>query len=183
VPQSEEPKISHQESWLKAREALQRPMPDSLEALVELLRQPAATDPEEEIWASALRGKAAAALGERRDPLAVPALIEALSDPNYVCTCAALALGKIKHPDAINALVAVLGDDQKFWVPRGAAAVALGDFGTAAHSALPALKKALRYSCSAPGEIWDRRARAAVKDAILRVTDPSALCTLKGRGC
>ena len=159
---------------MNAREALESPVPDSLKALIEQLRTPAATDPEEEITASCLRGQAASALGERRDPLAVPALIEALADPNYVCTCAALALGKIKHPDAVDALVAVLSDGNKFWGPRGAAAVALGEFGAAAHSTLPALKKALRYSCSVLGETWDRRARDAVKDAIRHIMDPAA---------
>ena len=167
---------------MNAREAVQSPVPDSLAALIEQLRTPAATDPEEEITASSLRGQAASALGERRDPLAVPALIEALADPNYVCTCAALALGKIKHPDAIDALVAVLSDGDKFWVPRGAAAVALGDFGTAAHSALSALKKALRYSCSTADETWDGRAREAVKDAIRRITAPATPSALHGKG-
>jgi len=143
---------------------------------------PAATDPEKQYWVSSLRGHAASALGEHRDPLAVPALIEALADPNYVCTSAALALGNIKHPDAIHPLVAVLGDGNKFWVPRGAAAVALGDFGTAANSALSALKKALRYSCSRAHETWDERAREAVEDAIRRITDPATPSALHGKG-
>jgi len=129
------------------------------------------------------RASAADALGALQDPAAVPALIEALSDPNYVCVCAANALAQIKDSRAVEPLVGVLQDTNKFWVPRGAAAVALGRLGKLAESALPALRNALQYDCTNENdEKWDLRAREAVEDAILHITNPSAECSLKGRG-
>ena len=166
----------------KAQNALRFQLPDSLEELIRIVRTPATGDAEPRMEADNLRGIAATELGKRGDPKAVPVLLEALADANYVCTCAALALGQIKHPDSIDALVAVLSDGNKFWVARGAAAVALGEFGAAAHSALPALKRALKYSCSALGDTWDRRAGDAVKDAIRRIRDPLASSSLHGKG-
>jgi HEAT repeat protein len=147
---------------------------EAVTALVETLCSPSD---------SYTRASAAEALGTVGDPQAVPALIAALSDSNYLCVCAAGALAQIKHPDAIPHLVAVLEDRNRFWVPRGAAAVALGQFTEAARSALPALQRALTYDCEEGGENWDPRAREAVDDAIGHITDPSAPCRLKGRGC
>jgi len=147
----------------------------SVTALIEMLSSPSDSinDP---------RASAAKALGSLGDPIAVPALIDALRDPNYLCVCAASALAQIKHPHAIPHLVAVLEDSNKFWVSRGAAAVALGQFGEGAGSALPALQRALAYDCDESGEKWDLRAREAVEDAIVHITDPSAPCRLKARG-
>jgi HEAT repeat protein len=130
-----------------------------------------------------LRARAADALGSLQDPTAVPALIEALNDPNYVCVCAANALAQIKDSRAVEPLVRVLQNSDKFWVPRGAAAVALGLLGELAKSALPALREALQYDCTDENdEKWDLRAREAVEDAVLHITNPSAECSLKGRG-
>jgi HEAT repeat protein len=148
---------------------------DSVTALIEMLSSPSESTDD-------ARASAAEALGSLGDPMAVPALIGALRDPNYLCVCAASALAQIKHPDAIPHLVAVLEDSNKFWVPRGAAAVALGQFGEGARSALPALQRARAYDCDKSGETWDVRAREAVEDAIVHITDPSAQCRLKGRG-
>ncbi len=135
----------------------------------------------DDIKASSLRAEAADELGALCDPAAVPALIEALSDANYVCVCAALALAQIKHSDGVEPLVRVLEDSDKFWVPRGAAAVALGLMGELARPALTALTKACEYDCNVPGEKWDLRAREAVEDAIRHITNPSAGCSLVGR--
>jgi HEAT repeat protein len=100
----------------------ERTLPDSVEDLIQILRAP--KDCDEPFLADTWRGQAASALGKLGDVVAVPALIEALKDPNYVCVCSALSLAKLKHPDAVAPLVAVLSDDDKFWVARGAAAVA-----------------------------------------------------------
>ncbi len=128
------------------------------------------------------RAKAADALGRLGDASAVPALIAALNDPNYVSVCAARALARIRHPGAIEPLVAVLEDENKFWVPRGAAAVALGELGEIARPALAALQRALQYDVSGTGEAWDMRAREAVEDALTHITDSTAPCSLKGQG-
>jgi HEAT repeat protein len=125
---------------------------------------------------------AATALGNLRDPAAVPALIDALSDANYLCVCAALALGEIAHPSAVKPLINVLGDVERFWIPRGAAAVALGDMGPAAKAAIPELTNALDYDVNHSGEKWDERAREAVVDALRRIRDLSARSSLTGRG-
>jgi hypothetical protein len=153
---------------------------ESVAALIQTLaEQPASEHPFE---TSDPRATAAKALGSFGDPIAVPALVEALMDSNYVCVCAAKALAQIKHPDAIDPLIAVLEDTNKFWVPRGAAAVALGQLGEIARPALPALQRALQYDCDGVGGTWDLRARQAVEDAIMHITDPTSPCSLKGRG-
>ena len=161
-----------------------QPSSDARRESVATLIQRLAEQPQSEhpFETSDPRASAAKALGSLRDPIAVPALIEALKDPNYVCVCAALALAKIKHPDAIEPLIAVLEDTNKFWVPRGAAAVALGQLGETARRALPALQRALQYDCYGVGETWDIRARQAVEDAITHITDPTSPCFLKGKG-
>ncbi|WP_030897591.1 HEAT repeat domain-containing protein [Streptomyces sp. NRRL F-5126] len=125
---------------------------------------------------------AANALGTLGDPAAVPALVKALADSNYLCGCAALALGRIAVPAAIEPLVGLLRDPDKFWVPRGAAAVALGDMGTAAREALPALSEAAEYDTESPGETWHVLCQEAVADAINRIRDPSAPSALTGHG-
>jgi HEAT repeat protein len=128
------------------------------------------------------RASAADALGEMGDANAVPALTAALADQNYLCVCAALALGKIGGPEVIGPLIEVLKDKEKFWVPRGAAALALGNLGKEAEPAVPALTEALDYDIHNAGESWDERAREAVVDAIRRIEDPSAPSMLKGKG-
>jgi HEAT repeat protein len=151
---------------------------ETLQVLIQRLRgQPQSGI---DIKASILRAKAADELGALGDPAAVPALIEALSDENYVCVCAALALAQMKHPNGVEPLVRVLEDSDKFWVPRGAAAVALGHMGELARPALTALTKAREYDCNT-GEKWDLRAREAVEDAIRHIMNPSAGCSLAGR--
>ncbi|HET6933141.1 MAG TPA: HEAT repeat domain-containing protein [Candidatus Acidoferrum sp.] len=152
---------------------------ETLEALIEKLR--AQPKPGLDIETMMFRASAADDLGELGDPAAVPALIEALNDPNFVCVCAAMALAQLKHPDAVVPLIRVLEDTSKFWVPRGAAAVALGRMGELARVALPALNKARVYDCEHAEDKWDLRAREAVEDAILHITDPSAPCSLLGK--
>lgn len=158
----------------------ERALPDSVVDLIQMLRMP--KDCDDPFLVDMQRGQAASALGKLGDAVAVPALIEALKAANYVCVCSALSLAKLKHPDAVAPLVAVLQDADKFWVARGAAAVALGQLGACARSALPALQRALKYSCRAPGESWDKRAREAVRDAIVHITDPVAPSALIGKG-
>ncbi len=148
---------------------------DSTSQLIEMLQSP--EEPE-----GSGRSAAADALGSLGDPTAVPALVEALKDENYVCVCAAFALAKIKDPRAVEPLIAVLKDQDKFWVARGAAAVALGNLGHIATAALPALREALDYDCEDSDEEWDLRAREAVADAIAHISDPSAACSLTGKG-
>jgi len=113
-------------------------------------------------------------------PSAIPALIEQLADANYVCVSAALALGRMRDPRAVAPLAGVLADEQKFWVPRGAAAVALGELGALAEPGLPALERALDYP-DGRGETWDERAREAVEDAIARIRT-GAPTALTGKG-
>lgn len=75
------------------------------------------------------RAHASEALGEIRDPTAIPALIEALNDPyRLVRSYAARALGKIdcvESSAAIDPLIAVLQTDE-FFGARAEAAEALG---------------------------------------------------------
>jgi len=156
------------------------PNTDATQRLIEILQGP--EEPEGPYQAAYRRSGAAEALGSLGDPVAVPALVEALKDKNYVSVCAAAALAKIKDPRAVQPLIAVLQDQEKFWVPRGAAAVALGDLGEIATAALPALREALEYDCDTSGEKWDQRAREAVADAIAHISDAKAACSLKGNG-
>ena len=152
---------------------------ETLDPLVEKLLAQPKSDFDIETMMS--RASAADDLGALGDPTAVPALIEALSDPNFVCVCAAMALAQLKHPDAVEPLIRVLEDSEKFWVPRGAAAVALGRMGELGRPALAALTKACEYDCEHAADKWDLRAREAVEDAIRHITDPSAQCSLLGR--
>lgn len=121
-------------------------------------------------------------LGTSKDPAVLAGLLQALQDPSYRCVCAALALGRIGNPRAVAPLVGVLNDRDRFWVPRGAAAVGLGFMGPAAAEALPALEAALAFPTRTADETWDPRACEAVEDAILHITLPGAPCLLKRRG-
>jgi HEAT repeat protein len=156
------------------------PNSDSASRLIEILQGP--EEPEGPTQVAYRRSAAADALGSLGDPVAVPALVEALKDKNYVSVCAAAALAKIRDPRAVEPLIAVLQDQDKFWVPRGAAAVALGNLGEMATPALPALREAFKYDCDGLGEKWDLRAREAVADAIAHISDAGAVCSLKGKG-
>jgi hypothetical protein len=122
---------------------------------------------------------ALAALG---DSAAVPALVEALDDPNDVSLGVVLALGRLGDATAVQPLVAVLQDHQNFWVLRGAAAVALGMMGATAEPALEALAEALEYDVNSSGEKWHQLARDAVEDAIRRINDPQLDSSLRGHG-
>ena len=113
---------------------------------------------------------------------AVPTLIKLLEHENYLCVCSAGALAEIGEPQAIQPLVQVLQDETKFWVPRGAAAVALGEFGEKAAHVLPALEAARNYTADMDAETWDERAAEAVSDAINRIRNPDAESALKGQG-
>ena len=150
--------------------------------LDQLLAQLAATDADDSRTLDARRAKAAEALGALADVAAVPALIRALDHPNQVCVAAALALGRMRARDAIEPLRAVLDDDHKFWMPRGAAAVALGRIGPAAEAALPSLRRVLELDDLTHGTSWDARAHEAVVDALAHITDPTAPCALEGKG-
>lgn len=114
-----------------------------------------------------VRAAVARALGEIGDVAAVPVLIEALAHPHHLAVRAACALGRLGSADAVAALVAVLRDGAKYWVPRGAAAAALGDLGRIAEPALPALREALAYPVTPV--TWDDQARESVADAIERI--------------
>jgi HEAT repeat protein len=153
---------------------------DSTAVFIEMLQ--ATQGPEDSDTVLFNRATAADALGSLGDPAAVPALIEALKDSNYLSVCAAAALAKIGDFRAVDALTAVLKDTNKFWVPRGAAAVALGKLGEASIPALPALREALEYNCDTSGEKWDLRAKEAVADAIAHISDKNAVCSLMGKG-
>lgn len=113
---------------------------------------------------------------------AVPALLEKLHHHNYLCVCACKALSRIKDPVALEPLVNVLQDEQKFWVPRGAAAIAIGDFGLLAKHLLPQLERSLHYEIKDSSEKWDERAKNAVADSIRKITDPNSQSMLKGKG-
>ena len=121
------------------------------------------------------------ALGALGDPAAIPILIENLKDGNYLCVSAARALGRMKDARGVDPLVALLTDERKFWVPRGAAAVALGDLGALAQSSVPALQSALAYRTDG-GETWDERAREAVEDSLERIQHPGSESKLTGKG-
>ena len=98
-----------------------------------------------------------------------------------MCVAAALALGRLRAEAAVAPLRAVLEDQHKFWMPRGAAAVALGQIGAAAAAALPALHSALALDYLAAGTSWDVLAHDAVADAIAHITDPNTACALEGK--
>lgn len=149
--------------------------------LAQLLATLAATEGDDSRTLDARRTAAAAALGELKDPAAVPALIGALAHPNQVCVAAALALGRLRAEASVAALQAVLEDEHKFWMPRGAAAVALGQLGAAAAAALPALRSALTLDYRSSSTSWDALAHEAVADAITHITDPGAACALEGK--
>ena len=151
--------------------------PPNLEQLLQAL---AATEASDSRTLDGTRAAAAQALSALGDSAAVPGLIRALSHPNQVCVAAALALGHMKARDAVAPLSAVLEDSTKFWMPRGAAAVALGQMGALAEAALPALRRTLELDSMASGTSWDARAHEAVADAIKHITDPSAACMLQG---
>jgi len=124
------------------------------------------------------------ALGSIRDPSAVPCLIKALGDEaDVLCSCAAIALGRIGDLRAVDPLIGVLRK-RRTWVPRGAAAFALGEIGIGARGAIPALEKALCYKCRKGiffGR-WNERAREAVRDAIDRIKGLSKETKLEGHG-
>jgi HEAT repeat protein len=164
---------------MPASDAKKSSAPPSLDVLVQRL---AATEGKDSRTLDASRAAAAQALGAMGDHAAVPALIQALSHPNQVSVAAALALGRLGAREAVEPLTAVLADDTKFWMPRGAAAVALGHMGTLAESALPTLTRALEIDVLSSGTGWDVRAHEAVADAIHHIKDPSAECTLRGKG-
>lgn len=148
----------------------------------QLLEKLAATEADDSRKLDASRAAAAETLGSLGDVAAVPALIRALYHPNQVCVAAALALGRMRASEAVEPLRAVLEDNQKFWMPRGAAAVALGQIGAPAESALPSLRRALELEFASLGTSWDARAHEAVADALAHITDPSAACALQGKG-
>jgi HEAT repeat protein len=75
---------------------------------------------------------------------AVRPLKAALDDPKKeVRTAAALALGKL-GPAGVESLIGILSDDNKDTTIRRQAISSLGDLGTAAHSAVPALTEVLK---------------------------------------
>lgn len=152
------------------------------ENVTSLLARLAAADADDSRTLDSERAAAASKLGALGDITAVPGLVRALAHPNQVCVAAALALGRLRHPDAVAPLIAVLEDDVKFWMPRGAAAVALGEMGAVARGALPVLTKALDLDTSSSNTSWDVCAREAVEDAISHLNDPNAVCVLRGKG-
>jgi HEAT repeat protein len=158
------------------------PRASSQRNLEQLLRQLTATEADDSRTLDVSRAKAAEALGALGVAEAVPALVQALSHPNQVCVAAALALGRMQAPEAVEPLRAVLEDGTKFWMARGAAAVALGRMGTLAQPALPALERAMEIDCSSSSTSWDTRAHEAAADALLHITDSSASCMLEGKG-
>ena len=128
------------------------------------------------------RAAAVEGLGRLRDPSVTPALSSLLRSEGYIAVCAALALGSARDPRAVRPLVDLLRDERRFWVERGAAAVALGRLGEVAAPGLPALIEASTYTSAHGTENWDERAREAVVDAIERIRNPQAPSRLLGRG-
>jgi HEAT repeat protein len=112
---------------------------------------------------------------------AIPVLINKLQNPN-LCLSACFALSDIKDPIALKPLVEVLFDQNISWVDRGAAAVAIGNFGELAYPVLPELEKALEIEVKVGDEKWDERSRDAVIDAINKIKDPNYLSILEGKG-
>ncbi len=121
-----------------------------------------------------IRGNAAYALGEIKDPQAVPPLIEALKDEDLVVRrVAAYALGKIKDPLAVPPLIEALKDEdlvvrREGWRVRLAAVHALGQIKDprAFEPLIEALKDAdtdVRQNAAyALGMIGDKRAISAL---------------------
>jgi len=127
-----------------------------------------------------IRPAMARALGRLGCREAVPHLVAALVDANTLCVHAAGALGDLRDPAAIVPLIDVMFDAQKFWVPRGNAAVVIGHMGSCASAAIPALREALTLM---PNDTtWDARCTEGVEDALSHLTDDQAACLLKGRG-
>jgi HEAT repeat protein len=75
------------------------------------------------------------AIGSVGGPGAFEALLPFLSHPNHLCQCAAGALGELDDPRAVQPLAYVVADKSKFWVPRSAAAGALGELAVHARCA------------------------------------------------
>jgi len=74
---------------------------------------------------ASVREEAAATLGRRELPEAVPALLEGLKDRQWeVCVACAVSLGRIRDARAMASLVQLLAD--KDWRRRGGAVVGLG---------------------------------------------------------
>lgn len=85
------------------------------------------------------RRAAATRLEKLKDKVAVPALIEALTDENYyVRLTAARALGKLGDARAVDGLVLLLADHYN--LVRYTALWALGELGPLAKAALPAIE-------------------------------------------
>jgi cell wall assembly regulator SMI1 len=127
--------------------------PDTVDAQLALLR-----DPDERVRWSAVR-----ALGELRDPRAIPGLIRALDDSaEDVATQAAASLGLLKARDAIPALIHALERSRP--QTRNTSAWALGEM--KAEAAREALTRALddplgmvRQNAAAALERLDKKGR------------------------
>ncbi len=131
--------------------------PESLPQAVALLKHQNPT----------VRQAAAAGIGSIRSKsyaanMAIPALIETLSDPEYMVRFYAVLTLSRMGSDASNAVPALtkfVGNAGNNDAARAAAAHALGEIGTKAESALPTLKAALKESDSylrgqAAAAIW-----------------------------
>ncbi len=113
------------------------------------------------------RVRAARRLGERRSPLGIPALIDALRDPSAtVREAAASALGRIGTADAAAPLARVLTDPELGL--QSPAARALGQIGST--ESLQALLANLRR--------LDPRALRHTVDALARIGDSAAILPL-----
>jgi len=121
---------------------------EALTALVEALKfEDKARLDKDELAVPSSAALALLQLDEGAKP-AIPALIEAMHDrDNQLAGQAARALGTICRHDAdetlVKAITAVLGDKNR-GEARGLAAMALGNFGTSAKNAVPALLDALK---------------------------------------
>ena len=113
--------------------------------------------------------------------VAVRVLISALEPEGFRAVTAALVLGRLGSERAVKPLARLLASEGRFWVERGAAAIALGELGPKAVAALPELRSALSNATKAD-ESWDERAREAVEDAIARIERPGTPSQLTGKG-
>lgn len=113
-------------------------------------------------------------IGSTGHPGGLELLLPFLAHPNYLSQRAAHALGDLGDERAVMPLAEMLADENKFWVPRSAAAHALGQLGVPAREALPALYKAKSYDTKNAGEKWDERALHAVEEAIARIESGAA---------